>query len=80
MKTEQKLTLAFALLGAVSGKVSDIMGSVELSLVVPVVVYGVSLFAASRFSNKKLKQLAGQTVLVFALFWFMIWVLFFNLG
>lgn len=79
MKAEQKLTLAFALLGTIVGKVSESLGSLSLALIVPAVVYGISVLVASRFTNKKLKHLVGQTALVFALFWFMVWILFFNL-
>ncbi len=79
MKVEQKLTLVFAILGAVSGKISESLSSLSLALVVPVVVYGISLVVATRFINKKMKLLLSSTVLVFALFWLMVWILFFNL-
>jgi len=80
VKTEQKLTLAFALVGAVSGRISEMLGTVSYALVAPVVVYGISLAVASRIvKNKRMKQLVSETLMIFALFWLMVWVLFFNL-
>jgi len=56
------------------------LGTVSYALVAPVVVYGISLAVASRIvKNKRMKQLVSETLMIFALFWLMVWVLFFNL-
>jgi hypothetical protein len=80
MNLDRSLALVYLALGILSGYISNILGSLLLSIILPVAVYTISLIVLARIvKDRKLSWLIGNTVWIFVLVWLTTWVFLFNL-
>ena len=78
---EQKLAFIYTSLGAITGYASALLHSIQFALIIPAVVYLISLIFLARIcKHKKIPWLIGSTVFVFVLIWLMVWIFTCNLG
>ncbi len=86
LKIEQKIVLAYFILGAAVAIVSNFFSSLSpvnnlfVALLFPLAVYAVALFILIKtVRHKKMKSLMYNSFLSYFLIWIVIWVLLYNL-
>lgn len=81
MKTENKTTIAFTILGIIIGYASYVLKNNYLSLVIAAVFLfaGAELFKRIFKINEKFKWFWSNGGWVYIFIWFIVWILFYNL-
>lgn len=81
MKKEQKLVMIYTVLGVLCGLLSNYMvSSLPFALMLPAVIYFVSLFLLMKISKEsKLKMVISNTLITFFAVWITVWVFLYNL-
>ena len=81
MKTENKTTLAFTLLGIVAGYISYVLKINYLAPVIAVafLFIGVEIFKRIFKINEKFKWFWSNGGWIYIFVWFIVWIIFYNL-
>ncbi len=80
MNDEKKSTLMFTASGIVAGYVSFLSGNNYYALIVLIIGFVATAFAIQKLMGKrKGSWIFANGGLIYILFWFVIWVLFYNL-
>jgi uncharacterized membrane protein required for colicin V production len=84
MKVEQKIILAYTILGLFSGFLTNYLSMAGLGLIVAVAtsfaIYFISLPFLTAFVKTKKTLLFYNSFVTFLLVWLTIWILLYNLG
>ena len=81
MKTENKTTLAFTLLGIVIGYVSSLLRNNYLAPTLAIVFFYIGAESFKRIFkiNEKLRWFWSNGGWVYIFIWFIVWIIFYNL-
>jgi uncharacterized membrane protein YfcA len=81
MKTENKTTIAFTILGIIVGYVSYLLKNNYLSLTVAVIFLYVAYEAFKRIFkiDEKFKWFWSNGGWIYIFIWFIVWIIFYNL-
>lgn len=75
------IIIAFSSLGIFAGIVSNYLSDLTLSLLVPSIVYFLSVIAMIKFVKGKRKRwMIYNSFVTFILVWIVVWIFLFNLG
>lgn len=80
MKLDQTITLIYTVVGVLSGFISSYFHNLLLAVVIPLIIYVISLVPLlNSVKQKKKFWLFYNSFITFALVWMMVWILIFNL-
>lgn len=80
MKIEKAITIIYSFLGLFAGFLSNYIGVVMVALLVPSLLYSISLFfLVRRIRSKRIKWLISNSLITFLLVWFVVWIFLNNL-
>lgn len=81
MKVENKVTLAFAVLGIVIGYASNLLANNYLALTLAIVFLWVGAQAFNKIFkvNQKFNWFMSNGGWVYVFVWFVVWIIFYNL-